>query len=118
MQVCAILRGGSSDFPDVGVHLWLDRRRSRGLPIFGTGEIVSWPPSPSEGVSVFVCRAWLTEGALESGTVESEAVPCEDAVVIVRLDSGGSRTAVVDSIGPGADGFDAVLFCHVADTIG
>lgn len=117
MQVCAILRGGSTDYPDVGVHLWLDRRRSRGIPVFETGEMVSWPPSPDEGVhrDVFVCRAWLTEGALESGTVESEAVPGEDAIVIIRLDTGGSRFAIVDRVDPGEEGFDAVLFCHAAD---
>jgi HIRAN domain-containing protein len=117
MQVCAILRGGSTEAPDVRVHLWLDRRRSRGIPLFETGEMVSWPPSPDEGVhrDVFVCRAWLTEGALESGTVESEAVPGEDAIVIVRLDTGGSRFAIVDRVDPGEEGFDAVLFCHAAD---
>jgi hypothetical protein len=120
MQVCGILRGGSTRYPDVRVQLWLNRRRSRGIPIFEAGEIVSWPPSPTEGVhcDVVVCRAWLTEGVLESGTVESEAVPIEDAIVIVRLDTGGSRTAIVDSVGPGEEGFDAVLFCHEADTLG
>jgi HIRAN domain-containing protein len=120
MQVCAILRGGSTDSPGVSVHLWLDRRRSPGIPIFETGEKVSWPPSPDEGVhrDQFVCRAWLAEGALESGTVESEAVPSENAIVIVRLDTGGSRFAIVDSVGPGEEGFDAILFCHAADTPG
>jgi hypothetical protein len=51
-SVCGVLRGGSIEARDVGVHAWLGRRRSPGLKIevVDEGGIVEWPPSGREGV--------------------------------------------------------------------
>ncbi len=52
IRVCGVLRGGSKSAPNLGVHIWLDRRLSPGIEAqFAdrAGE-VEWPPHPSEGV--------------------------------------------------------------------
>lgn len=50
-EVCGILRGGSEDAPDIGVHVWLGRRLSPGPEIMqrDEGGLVSWPPYDGEG---------------------------------------------------------------------
>ena len=51
-RVCGVLRGGSLEARDVGVHVWMGRRLSPGLEIavVGEGGTVEWPPSGTEGV--------------------------------------------------------------------
>jgi hypothetical protein len=51
-RVCGLIRGGSSDTPFVGVHVWLDRRLTTGVEITFADEVgeVNWPPGPAEGV--------------------------------------------------------------------
>jgi HIRAN domain len=50
-DVCGILRGGSDSAPNLGVHIWLDRRLSPGPEIIQRDEAgrVSWPPDQDEG---------------------------------------------------------------------
>jgi len=50
-EVCGILRGGSEDAPNIGVHVWLGRRLSPGPEIMqrDEGGLVSWPPYDDEG---------------------------------------------------------------------
>lgn len=50
-EVCGILRGGSADAPNIGIHVWLSRRLSRGPEIMqrDEGGLVSWPPYDDEG---------------------------------------------------------------------
>jgi hypothetical protein len=49
--VCGLLRGRSTSAPDVGVHVWLNRRLSPGVGIsFADHDReVSWPPRDTEG---------------------------------------------------------------------
>ena len=49
-SVCAVLRGGYSTAPSYGVHLWLDRRRSRGPEISHADDAatIAWPPRADE----------------------------------------------------------------------
>ncbi len=50
-EVCGILRGGSVDAPNIGIHVWLSRRLSPGPEILqrDEGGLVSWPPYDDEG---------------------------------------------------------------------
>jgi HIRAN domain len=50
-NVCGVLRGGSFDAPNIGVHVWLERRTTEGPEIVfldAVGEVV-WPPYDGEG---------------------------------------------------------------------
>jgi hypothetical protein len=50
-RVCGVLRGRSESAPDLGVHVWLNRRLSPGVEIrFADDDrVVSWPPHDTEG---------------------------------------------------------------------
>jgi hypothetical protein len=50
-EVCGVLRGGSVDAPNIGIHVWLSRRLSQGPEIMqrDEGGLVSWPPYDDEG---------------------------------------------------------------------
>ncbi len=50
-EVCGVLRGGSVDAPNIGIHVWLGRRLSPGPEIMqrDVGGLVSWPPYDDEG---------------------------------------------------------------------
>jgi hypothetical protein len=52
VRVCGVLRGGAKTAPDLGVHIWLDKRLSPGFEasFADTVGAVPWPPSPHEGV--------------------------------------------------------------------
>jgi hypothetical protein len=50
-RVCGVIRGGSDDAPNLGVHVWLDRRTTDG-PVLSLGDDsyeVAWPPYDDEG---------------------------------------------------------------------
>jgi hypothetical protein len=49
--VCGVLRGGSISAPNVGVHVWLNRRTSAGpeLVLADSAREVPWPPHEQEG---------------------------------------------------------------------
>jgi hypothetical protein len=50
--VCGVMRGGSLKAPNIGVHVWLNRRPGPG-PLLSHADdagAVKWPPSGSEGV--------------------------------------------------------------------
>lgn len=54
-QVCGLLRGGSLTAPNIGVHVWLDRRLSSGPEIRQrdqAGQVGAWPPREDEGFEV------------------------------------------------------------------
>jgi HIRAN domain len=50
-NVCGLLRGGSFDAPNIGVHVWLERRTSEGPEIVFDDDVreVAWPPYEGEG---------------------------------------------------------------------
>jgi Short C-terminal domain/HIRAN domain len=50
--VCGVLRGGSLDAPNLGVHVWPERRPCPGPELHQVDEALSvpWPPSGAEGV--------------------------------------------------------------------
>jgi hypothetical protein len=52
-RVCGLIRGGTPDAPNIGVHLWLGRRAAPGPEItqLDDGGQVPWPPFDSEGAS-------------------------------------------------------------------
>jgi hypothetical protein len=49
--VCGVIRGGSMDAPNIGVHVWPGRRPCPGPEIRQIDDAlaVNWPPSPGEG---------------------------------------------------------------------
>lgn len=50
--VCGVIRGGSDTAPNLGVHIWLNRRLSPGPEIAQVdraGKAGSWPPRDDEG---------------------------------------------------------------------
>lgn len=52
-EVCGLLRGGSHRAPNVGVHVWLDRRLCPGPEIVqrdDAGRVEAWPPDDDEGM--------------------------------------------------------------------
>jgi hypothetical protein len=51
-SVCGVIRGGTIERPNLGVHVWLERRLSPGPEIsFGddSGLVSNWPPRDDEG---------------------------------------------------------------------
>lgn len=51
-SVCGLIRGGSLQAPNLGVHAWLGRRLSPGPEIVqldGIGLVEAWPPRLDEG---------------------------------------------------------------------
>lgn len=57
-NIAGVIRGGSFTAPTLGVHIWLDRRLSRG-PVITKNELISgmlssykspWPPYENEGI--------------------------------------------------------------------
>jgi hypothetical protein len=52
-SVCGVLRGGSLDAPNIGVHIWLERRTTAGPEIVFRDAVreVPWPPYDGEGSS-------------------------------------------------------------------
>jgi hypothetical protein len=49
--LCGLIRGGAIDAPEVGVHLWLERRRSEGVRVPDSDAYpISWPPYDGEGL--------------------------------------------------------------------
>lgn len=52
-EVCGVLRGGSHRTPNIGVHVWLDRRLCPGPEIIqrdSARRVEAWPPYDDEGV--------------------------------------------------------------------
>lgn len=67
-EVCGLLRGGSHRAPNVGVHVWLDRRLCPGPEIIQrdtAGRGVAWPPDDDE----------RTPPHASSGARRSESIP-------------------------------------------
>lgn len=54
--VCGVMRGGSAEARDIGVHVWLNRRTTVGptAPRIELDRSVSWPPSDRERRSCFL----------------------------------------------------------------
>lgn len=52
VRVCGVIRGGSIDAPNLGVHIWPERRPCPGPELRQVDEALSvpWPPSGTEGV--------------------------------------------------------------------
>lgn len=52
LTVCGVLRGGSLDAPNLGVHVWPERRPCPGPELHQVDEALSvpWPPSGTEAV--------------------------------------------------------------------
>jgi hypothetical protein len=51
--VCGVIRGGSERAPNLGVHVWFDRRLSEGPEIYvrdDSAAIKNWPPRDDEGL--------------------------------------------------------------------
>ena len=52
VTVCGIIRGGAPEFPNFGVHLWLDRHPVDSVSVVleadSAGEVGGWPPSAKE----------------------------------------------------------------------
>ena len=51
VRVCGVIRGGSSNAPSLGIHVWLDRRPVAGHALLqaDSSHIVPWPPFDGEG---------------------------------------------------------------------
>lgn len=64
--VCGVLRGGSISAPNMGVHVWADRRPQPGpeLHIVDTTLAVAWPPDAAEGVGPAAAESHLAAADL------------------------------------------------------
>lgn len=106
--VCGVLRGGSLDAPNIGVHIWPDRRPCPGPEIRQVDDAlaVSWPPSPGEGAYCSHDEEQLVQSGTSGKAERRPAADMFDAYLQhgrETMDAGGPEDRVLDALKAATD---------------
>lgn len=107
--VCGVIRGGSLDAPNIGVHIWPDRRPCPGPEIRQIDDAlgVSWPPAPREGAYCSTDEEQRFEQGRLSAPAETRPAADMFDVYLQRgretIDSSGPEDRALEALKAAAD---------------